>query len=255
MASPTLEYDEIQKTGKTVHISFRKICADSSAKREYQTTEKKGMSIVAFFSQTDKEQIRNDIMNKIYDLHYGFVPVKNLHSTLLTIYPSKNTVQEKPNDYFNYLVKDQLMNFFNDQKNNTTLTLKLNEIRPGTWYGLDNRQIPYASNGTLVAIGKPDESGNEEFVTLANELVCHLKNNLGQIFSDDFDRKFPTIWSTLGYFDHYDFDITKKFADTFNKLKNRYSINPLKIAIDEVMLIEYSFKDLRKVKILSTFKI
>ena len=93
-------------------------------------------------------------------------------------------------------------------------------------------------------MGNPDENGNNEFVNLANGLVCYLKNNLGQIFKNEFERKFPTVWSTLGYFQHKDFDITQKFFDTFNHFRQYYSSYPLEITIDTVRLVEYSFKDL-----------
>ena len=245
MTLSTLEYSEIQKIRK-LPITFHKICPYSSGTQEEQKTEKKGLSIVALFSDNDKEQIRTEIIKKIHDLHYVFAPANNLHSTLLTIYPSKNIYPEKPNDYINSIIRDNLQNFFASRRKSITITLNFNEIRPGTWYGLDNSQIPNASNGTLVAVGDPSiNDGNEKFVTLANELVCNLKNNLGQIFSDKFDRKFPTVWSTLGYFDQEDFYITQKFADTFYQFKKNYSKNPLKITLDSVWLVEYSFKDLR----------
>ena len=137
------------------------------------------------------------------------------------------------------------MNHFNDQKNNSRLTLKFNEFRPGTWHGLDNSQIPFASNGTVVAMGNPNENGNKEFVTIANNLVCYLKNNLGQIFKNEFDRKFPTVWSTLGYFDHKNFDINENFVDTFNQFKKQFDRQPMEIVVDKLTLVEYSFKDLR----------
>jgi hypothetical protein len=68
---------------------------------------------------------------------------------------------------------------------------------------------------------------------------------LGQIFNDKFDRKFPTVWSTLGYFNHIDFYITTKFADTFKQFKEQYSKDPLEIKINTLKLVEYSYKDLR----------
>ena len=251
MSVPTLEYIEKQK-GRDLKIKFRKICLYSGMIEE-QTTQKKGLSIVAFFSYRYKKQIRINIINKIDDLHYMFVPAKNLHSTLLTI-STKNLFQEKSNNYFTYLIKEQLTNYFNDQKNNSKITLKFDEFRPGTWHGFDNSQIPFASNGTVVAMGNPDRKGNREFVTIANEIVCYLKNNLGQIIESKFDRKFLTVWSTLGYFDHNDFDINENFVDTFNQFKNQYDLQPMEIIVDEIKLVEYSFKDLRDANILLEFK-
>ena len=91
------------------------------------------MSIVAFFYYRYKKQIRIKIINKIDDLHYGFVPANNLHSTLLTI-PSKNIFQEKSNDYFKCLIKKQLINFFHDRKKISRLIVKFNEFRPVTFF-------------------------------------------------------------------------------------------------------------------------
>jgi hypothetical protein len=131
------------------------------------------------------------------------------------------------------LIQEQLENFF--KKTNFCMELELNEIRPGTWYGKDNYPIPLASDGTVVAIGTPGILKNHKFVQSAFELVNHFKINLYSVFGSKFDRKFPTIWSTLGYFDHRDFEITKKYANTFNDFKK-----PLKIEIDKLSLIKIS---------------
>ena len=253
MSSP-LEYDERQKGGKILHLSIRKICADSSGTIEAQTTEKKGISIAAFFSYKYNKLIRSNVINKINDLHYGFVPANNLHCTFLGI-DSKYIFNDNTNDYFNCLIKQSLKEFFKDKTKNTPITLEFNEFRPGTWHGLKDCQIPFASDGTVVAMGNPDENGNNKFVNLANDLVCYLKNNLGQIFKNEFERKFPTVWSTLGYFQQKDFDVKQKFADTFNQFRHYYSSNPLKITIDSVRLVEYSFKDLRDANTILEFQL
>ncbi len=54
-----------------------------------------------------------------------------------------------------------------------------------------------------------------------------------------------------------DFFINNDFACTFNKFKKEYGRKPLKIEVKKLMLVEYSFKDLRsgKTKILSEFKL
>jgi hypothetical protein len=65
--SAELKYKEFQK-GKPIEINFKKICSYSSCTIEAQKTKKKGISIVACFSDKDKKQIRNDIVSKIQDL-------------------------------------------------------------------------------------------------------------------------------------------------------------------------------------------
>ena len=214
---------------------------------------KKGMSIVAFFSEKDKEQIRNSVISKIKELNNTFVSPDNLHTTFLSIYPSKNIVQENSNPYFNDLIITNLRQFFGKKPNNTALTLNFDEFRPGTWHGFNHMQIPDASDGTVVAMGDPHENGNEKFVNLAYQLVCHLKNKLRPIFNDEFDRKFPTVWSTLGYFDCIDFGITKEFANKFNQINKL--CNNIKIEIDLLHLVEYSFKDLKRLNILDTYRL
>ena len=38
------------------------------------------------------------------------------------------------------------------------------KCRPGTWYGQDRYPIPKASDGTVVAIGKPCIEGNNKLL-------------------------------------------------------------------------------------------
>ena len=256
--SPELNYTEYLKKDrkvKEVDLTFRKVCPYSSGTKKDQTTKKKGISIVTFFSNEDKKLIKKDIMHKIQDLHYGFVPTNNLHCTFLAL-SSKESFTES-NDYFNDLINERIKIFIEskNQKNLKTI-LRFDEIRLGTWFK-DHYPIPYASNGTIVAIGKPDTEGNKEFVKLADDLAKYLKINLYPVFEDKFERKFLTVWSTLGYLDHPDFFIKNDFACTFNKFKKEYSRTPLKIEVKKLRLVEYSFKDLRsgKTKILSEFKL
>ena len=121
---------------------------------------------------------------------------------------------------------------------------------PGTWYGKDQYPIPLASNGTVVAIGKPCTDENGKFVKLAFKLVEHLKVNLYPIFGSKFERKFPTIWFTLGYFDHRDFDVTNEFVNRFNDVNKS-----LEIQVDKLSLVEFSYKDLRDAQILETYEL
>ena len=133
--------------------------------------------------------------------------------------------------------------------------MRFHEIRPGTWFGKDQYPIPYASDGTIVAIGKRSMDGNKEFVKLADDLVECLKNSLYPVFGDKFERKYDTIWSTLGYFNHSDFDINENFADTFNQFKKQYDTDPMEIVVDTLKLVEYSFKDLSDANTLLEFKL
>jgi hypothetical protein len=192
----------------------------------------------------------------MYDLHCGFVPITSLHSTVLTLYPSKDSFTEF-NSYFNELIIDEIKNFFEKRKtkqNFPKFKLRFNEFRPGTLLK-DQYPIPYASNGTVVAIGKRSLIGNKEFVKLADELVECLTNSLYPIFGDKFERKFSTIWSILGYFNHTEFDIDESFANTFNYFKNKYDTQPMEIEVNKLRLVKHSFKDLRDARILKTYEL
>lgn len=252
---PELNYIEFWKE-EEVKITFRKICAELSSSIEKQKRKKKGLSIVSYFSKEDKECIRDQIISKIQDLHYNFIPTNNLHSTFLSLTSGESFA--KSNYHFLDLIQEEMEKFLQERQKKDILTpMKLNfhEIRPGTWYGQDNYPIPYASDGTVVAMGNIWQEENYKFVHLANQLVIHLKKYLRSIFNKNFERKFSTVWSTLGYFDHIDFDITKKFAGTFKDFKDQYSMQPLPIKIDKLSLVEFTYKDLSDAKILKVYKL
>jgi hypothetical protein len=251
---PELNYGEF-KNGEEINLSFRKICADLSGTREKQKIKKQGISIVSYLKNKDKEFIRNQIISKIQDLHYNFKPTIKLHSTFLTL-PSKELFTES-----NYIdnVKEQINNFLNERKkkcNQSLIILNYHEIRPGTWYDdQDHYPKPHDSDGTVIAIGNKSQIGNNDFVTLADQLVVHLKKYLPSFFDENFKRKFSTIWSTLGYFDHKDYKITPEFAKTFNEFKDEYRKNPLKIEVNKLRLVEFNYKDLRNAKPLGEFEL
>ena len=169
-----LEYSEFQK-GREITINFDRICPYSSNTIQNQVCkQKKGLSIVAFFNDTDdfSKLIKDEINNEIDKLKCNFVHTEHLHCTFLGISPQQNL-----DEYFIGLIQKTLKNFFDERKDNTNFQLKFDEIRPGTWHGFDNNQILNASNGTVVAIGKPYSDGNKDVVKLAEELVCYLKKN------------------------------------------------------------------------------
>ena len=220
--------------------------------------QKEGLSIVAFFKDTDEitKLIKENINKQIDKLNNDFVPTEKVHSTFLGICPSQYIFKENLNDYFIELIQTTIKEFFDERKDNgysTNFQLKFDEIRPGTWHGFDNNQIPNASDGTVVAIGNPHSNGNKDFVNLAEELVCYLKSRLGQIFNDKFERKFPTIWSTLGYFVAKDFAIQSEFIRTFNQWKKLEENKVNEISITNLELVKHTFKDLRDAKPLEKY--
>ena len=251
-----LEYSEFQK-GREITINFDQICPYSSNTIQNQMCkQKKSLSIVAFFNYTDdfSKIIKDKINNEIDKLKCNFVPTEKLHCTLLGINPSQHIFKEDLNDYFIELIRKAIKEFFDERKDNgycINFQLRFDEIRPGTWHGFDKKQIPNASDGTVVAIGNPNTNGNKDFVNFAEELICYLKNRLGQIFSTNFERKFPTIWSTLGYFVSKDFALQSEFISTFNLWKKLEDKN--KISITNLELVEHTFKDLSDAKLLEKY--
>jgi hypothetical protein len=249
-----LEYSEFQK-GREITINFDRICPYSSNTiQNHMCKQKKGLSIVAFFNDTDdfSKLIKDEINNEIDKLKCNFVHTENLHCTFLGI-SRQHIFNENLNEYFIGLIQKTIKNFFDERENNINFQLKFDEIRPGTWHGFDKNQIPNAGDGTVVAIGKPSSNGNKDFVKLAEELVCYLKDRLGQIFSDKFERKFPTIWSTLGYFLSKDFDVTPDFIKTFNQWKKSEHIKVNEISIKNLVLVKHTFKDLSDAKHLEKY--
>lgn len=109
MSLPSLKYIEWQKGRQDIPITFNKICPDSSSTKRDQTTTKKGMSIVAFFSYLYKKRIRIKIINKMHDLNYGFVPTTNLHCTFLTITSKESFTDSSP--YFNELIQERIKRY------------------------------------------------------------------------------------------------------------------------------------------------
>ena len=103
----------------------------------------------------------------------------------------------------------------------TIYELTFDQIRPGTWRnGKKRKQVSGCGDGTVIVTG--DISGdNKRFCDLGYELAEHLEKELDYIFDDDFERKFPTLWSTLGYFDYYeDFLISNSMCEAFQTMKS-----------------------------------
>ena len=65
--------------------------------------------------------------------------------------------------------------------------------------GKKRNQVSGCGDGTVIVTGNIS-GDNKRFCDLGYELAEHLKKELDYIFDDDFERKFPTLWSTLRIF-------------------------------------------------------
>lgn len=86
---------------------------------------------------------------------------------------------------------------------------------------------------------------------MTEDLVCYLKERLHHIFNSAFERKFPTVWCTIGYFNHLDFDIEPNSVKVFKQWKNS---DHFEITIKKLELVEYGFRDLRDAEKIETFQ-
>ena len=59
------------------------------------------------------------------------------------------------------------------------------------------------------------------------------------IFDPSFGRTYPTMWCTLGYFDHDDFKVTDEIRHTFEQICTNLE---LVIDIDKVEIVEFPKK-------------
>ena len=126
-------------------------------------------------------------------------------------------------------------------------------IRPGTWYDSNQNPIPNASDGTVILYGNYNDNGNKDFVKCRVNLIKALRNKLPDIFDDQFDFPFPTIWSTLGYFNHSNFPCNKdkKFETIFNKFSK---LNPELVYVKEICMVKYTKRSLEDAQIILRIK-
>ena len=125
------------------------------------------------------------------------------------------------------------------------LNIKINLIRPGSWYNNDMKEIRMLSDGTVVAMADLEDSDTQKFTRVGNLLARYLQEELPYIFDLSFGRKFPSaVWCTLGYFDHDDFEITENIRDSFNFITR----NIITVNIKEVQIIEFNKRTLEDVR-------
>jgi len=224
---------------KKFGLRFYSICPKTSntiSKRE-TILDPYGVSIVGYFE--DQQQKYDDVIKHLEDLGLGFVRVKKLHFTLLSLFDEKR----KQNPFYLRSTITAVKKFFEGYKSELSgpLNIKINLIRPGSWYNNDMKEIHMLSDGTVVAMADLEDSDTQKFTRVGNLLARYLQEELPYIFNLSFGRKFPSaVWCTLGYFDHDDFEITENIRDSFNFITR----NIITVNIKEVQIIEFSKRTL-----------
>lgn len=213
--------------------------------RNEQHTKIEKISLVAFLNE-DQRKIFIKICRRLKHNNKDFYQNKNLHATLFGFGP----ISKK---YYETMAR-KIQLFTKSQK--VTLNIKLDSIKPGSMYygnkGL--KPIKGLSNGTVIAIG--DVSHNIEFFKYANSLTKYLMNdkNIKSILGNNFRRKFPTVWITLGYYDKKNkFKIDTTLEDIFKqymKLDKDFSF-----PISEISLVKSKYKNLRYPKLIQKYQL
>ena len=218
---------------KKFGLRFYSICPKTSntiSKRE-TILDPYGVSIVGYFE--DQQHKYDDVIKHLEDLGLGFVRVKKLHFTLLSLFDEKR----KQNPFYLRSTITAVKKFFEEYKSKLRgpLNIECNLIRPGSWYN-DMKEIRMLSDGTVVAMADLENSDTQKFARVGNVLARYLQEELPYIFDLSFGRKFPsTVWCTLGYFDHDDFEITENIRDSFNFITR----DIIAVNIKEVQIVEF----------------
>ena len=236
-----LEYIEkdFDETGR--RVGFEQICPQLSGTIEKQTKtiDPPGLTVVAII-----EEVRPEfelIFNKLRTFNFKVAP--KLHLTLLGLFGETN--KSNP-DYVEQAIK-QVKDFFNNVDRRKQFGIKLDIIRPGTYYKDGTRdQMDCLSDGTVFARGDIRHEGTRRFQELGRALSNHLHKKLSNIFDDNFKPKFNAVWCTLGYFNCNEFWIDLELEAIFSS--STFSNFNLSIPVKELHIMTYKNRTLEDAK-------
>jgi hypothetical protein len=232
---------ELRKYG----LTFSKVLASKTRKEQQVKIEK--ISLVGFLNKEQRKIFAN-ICKRIKNNDKDFYQNTNLHATLFGFGPLEKKDYER--------IRRNVQQFTRKQRINL-LNIKFGVIRLGTMYLENKTLIPVdgISNGTVIAVG--DVNQNEEFYNYSNDLTSFLLRDkkVRSILGENFRRKFPTVWCTLGYYNKKNnFIIGTDLEDIF-KQYNRLNGNDFNMAISEISLVRSKYKNLRYPKLIQKFKL
>ena len=232
---------ELRKYG----LTFSKVHASKTRNEQQVKIEK--ISLVGFLNKEQRKIFAN-ICKRIKNNDKDFYQNTNLHATLFGFGPLEKKDYET--------IRRNVQQFTRKQRIKS-LNIKFDVIRLGTMYSENKTLIPVdgISNGTVIAVG--DVTQNEEFYNYSNDLTSFLLRDkkVRSILGENFRRKFPTVWCTLGYYNKKkNFIIDTALEDIF-KQYNRFNGNDFNMAISEISLVRSKYKNLRYPKLIQKFKL
>ena len=246
-ADPKSEYPELKGTYITntdviimleypkYGLKFCSICPKTSNTivEQQKRFDPPGVTIVSYPDKSEEEL--EDILTGLKNLQLDFKPAKKLHFTLLSLFDE----HRKQNPFYLKATLDCVRRFFDQYCHfmSGPLSIESSLVRPGSWYR-DGQEVPMSSNGTVILMADLESASTQKFIRIGNVLEKYLRQDLPYIFDASFKRKFPTMWCTLGYFDHDDFQVTEQIRDTFKSFPT-----PI-MNIKELQIVEFRRKNL-----------
>lgn len=228
----------------TYGIRINKIDASKTSKEQQRKLEK--ISLVAFLDKEQKKPYVN-LCRRLRRINKDFYQNKNLHITIFGFGPLKKQEYQ--------IIQKRLEKFFT-RKSHFDLIINLDIIRLGTMY-LDNKTLtPFqgTSNGTVIALG--DVAKNKTFFNFSNLLTKFLLKDtrIRSMLGSKFRKKFPVVWSTLGYFNADGLEINHNLLNFF--LKKSYLIDDVSsFRITEISLVKSKYKNLRHSKLIQNYSL
>jgi len=238
------KYEKGFKTCK-YDLGIDKIYASKTRKEQQEKIEK--ISLVAFLNKEQKRIFIN-ICRRLKRNDNDFYQNKNLHVTLFGFGPLEKKDYER--------IRKKIQQF-SRIKRDSKMTITFDEIRPGTMYLENKTQRPLheMSNGTVIAVG--DVIKNEDFCNYSNQMGSSLlkDKNIKSILGDNFRRKFPTVWCTLGYYNmQKKFKIGTDLEYIFRQYED-LNRNDCRFPISEISLVKSKYKNLRYPKVIQKIRL
>lgn len=224
-------------------LTINNIRASRTRKEQQEKIEK--ISLVAFLNNEQRRTFSN-VCKRLKRHDKDFYQNKNLHATLFGFGPLGKK---------DYEAIRKKVSQFSRKHRVKMLNIKFDLVRPGTLYSVNKklRPIDGVSNGTVIAVG--DVYQNEGFCNYSNQLTSFLLKDkkVRSILGNNFRRKFPTVWCTLGYYNkRKNFKIGSRLENIFKKY-NYLNGNDFEMPITEIALVKSKFKNLRYPKLIQKF--
>lgn len=218
----------------------------SRTRKERQTKVEK-ISLVAFLNK-EQRKIFVNVCRRLKRNDKDFYQNKNLHATLFGF----GSLEKKDYERIRKKVRQ-----FSRKQRVKMLNIKFDAVRPGTMYSVNKklRPIDGVSNGTVIAVGDVDQ--NEGFCSYSNQLTSFLLKDkkVRSILGNNFRRKFPTVWCTLGYYNKKNnFKVGVKLENIFKKYNNLNGIE-FEMPVTEIALVKSKFKNLSYPKLIQKFQL